>query len=172
MTRRDDHPRAHLLETLRKNSEEAASWKSPMYSFFCERMAEDVEAEGPTWALLEPYADQPADEYYAFRALAGVHQMVLSAELPELERHYPSEGGDGDAAAAWPIVRAAFEGLSPEILASLRHPLQTNETARCGALIGGFLTVAAETGPGSPTSWQTCRRARQRWSSTRWSGST
>jgi hypothetical protein len=135
-----------LLETLRKNSEEAASWNSPMYSLFCERMHEDVEAGGPTWALLEPYADEPADEYYAFRALAGVHHMVLSKELPELERHYPSEGGDGDAEAAWPIVRAAFEGLSSEILSSLRHPLQTNETARCGALIGGFLTVAAETG--------------------------
>ena len=28
----------------------------------------------------------------------------------------------------------------------MRHPLQTNETARCGALIGGFLTVAGGTG--------------------------
>ncbi len=138
--------RDHLLETLRKNSEEAASWHSPMYSFFCERMAEDVEAGGPTWALLEPYADEPADEYFPFRALAGVHHMVLSAELPELQLHYPSEAGDGDAAAAWPIVRTAFDRLSPEIIDSLRHPLQTNETARCGALIGGFLTVAADTG--------------------------
>lgn len=137
-------PRDHLLATLRKNSEEAASWSSPMYSLFCERMAEDVEADGPTWELLEPYADEAPDEYYPFRALAGVHHMVLSAELPELARHYPSEGGDGDAEAAWPIVRNAFRGLSPEILDSLRHPLQTNETARCGALIGGFLTAAAE----------------------------
>ncbi len=138
--------RDHLLETLRKNAEEAASWQSPMYSLFCTRMAEDVEAGGPTWELLETYADEPADEYYPFRALAGVHHMVLSKELPELSRHYPSEGGDGDAEAAWPIVREAFSGMSPEILDSLRHPLQTNETARCGALIGGFLTVAAETG--------------------------
>ena len=138
--------RENLLKTLRKNSEEAASWNSPMYSMFCQRMAEDVEASGPTWDLLEPYADEPADEYFPFRALAGVHHMVLSKELPELERHYPSESGDGDAEAAWPIVRSAFERLEPEILDSLRHPLQTNETARCGALIGGFLTVAAEAG--------------------------
>ena len=32
------------------------------------------------------------------------------------------------------------------MLASLRHPLQTNETARCGALIGGFLVAARDTG--------------------------
>ena len=139
-------PREKLLATLRKNSEEAAAWSSPMYAYFCERMAEDVEGGGPTWELLEPYADEPADEYYPFRALAGVHHMVLSKELPELERHYPSEGGDGDAEAAWPIVRSAFGGLSHEILDSLRHPLQTNETARCGALIGGFLTVAGRAG--------------------------
>jgi hypothetical protein len=135
-----------LVEQLRKNSREAASWKSPMYSFFCERMAEDVEAGGPTWGMLEPYADEPAEDYFPFRALAGVHHMVLSDELPELKRHYPSEGGDGDAEAAWPLVREAFKGLSPEILDSLRHPLQTNETARCGALVGGFLAVAAATG--------------------------
>jgi len=140
------NPRDHLLATLRKNSEEAASWSSPMYSRFCARMAEDVEAGGPTWELLEPYADEPADEYYPFRALAGVHHMVLSNELPELARHYPSEGGDGDAEAAWPFLREAFAGLSSEILDSLRHPLQTNETARCGALICGFLTVAADSG--------------------------
>jgi hypothetical protein len=72
--------------------------------------------------------------------------MVLRGELPELARHYPSEGGDGDSEAAWPTVRPAFGSMRPEILDSLRHPLQTNETARCGALIGGFLTVARKTG--------------------------
>lgn len=138
--------RETLLATLRKNSAEAAAWSSPMYCVLCERMAEDVASGGPTWELLGAFADRPPDQYFPFRALAGVHHMVLSKELPELERHYPSEGGDGDAEAAWPIVRQAFAGLSPEILDSLRHPLQTNETARCGALIGGFLTVAAETG--------------------------
>ncbi len=138
--------REKLIGTLHKHSEEAAAWHSPMYSAFCARMAEDVEAGGPTWKLLEPYADEPADEYHPFRALAGVHHMVLSRELPELARHYPSEGGDGDAEAAWPAVREAFAGMSPELIDALRHPLQTNETARCGALICGFLAVAAETG--------------------------
>ncbi|MGH2956647.1 MAG: DUF2332 domain-containing protein [Solirubrobacterales bacterium] len=138
--------RPALVATLRTNSEEAARWGSPMYSRLCERMVQDVEAGGPTWRLLERYATEPADEYYPFRALAGVHHMVLRGELPELAKHYPSEGGDGDADAAWPIVRDAFGRMPHEVVASLGHPLQTNETARCGALIGGFLTVAAETG--------------------------
>ena len=39
-----------------------------------------------------------------------------------------------------------LHGPDPAIVADLRHPLQTNETSRCGALIGGFLAVARATG--------------------------
>jgi hypothetical protein len=109
-------------------------------------MAQDVKEGGPTWELLEAYADEPIDEYYPFRALAGIHHMVLAGELPELARHYPSVGGDGDPEPAWPLVREELGKMDAEVLDSLRHPLQTNETARCGALIGGFLVVARETG--------------------------
>ena len=101
--------RGLLMANLAKHTEEAAAWKSPMYSAFSDRMRADVEAGGPTWRLLEPYADEPADEYYAFRALAAVHHEVIAGELPELARHYPSVGGDGDADAAWPLVRERFE---------------------------------------------------------------
>lgn len=138
--------REHLAESLAKHAEEAAAWKSPMYSAFSSRMRDDVLAGGPTWRLLETYADEPPDEYYAFRALAAVHHEVIAGQLPELARHYPSVGGDGDAAAAWPLVRERFDAHSPEMPAILRHPLQTNETARCGALIGGFLVAARDTG--------------------------
>lgn len=138
--------RDRLLRSLAKHAAEAAAWKSPMYSAFNLAMRDDVEAGGPTWRLLEPYADEPPDEYYAFRALAAVHHEVIAGELPDLARHYPSVGGDGDAEAAWPLVRKRFDAHLPETLAILRHPLQTNETARCGALIGGFLVVARDTG--------------------------
>ena len=146
MSGREDDSRGTLAATLRKNSEEAAKWSSPLYSTLCSHMAADVTAGGPTWRLLAPYATEPADEYYPFRALAGVHHMVLRGELDELKAHYPSEGGDGDGEAAWPLVRDAFAAMPGEVISSLKHPLQTNETARCGALVGGFLTVAAEAG--------------------------
>ena len=77
----------------------------------------------------------------AITQTAGLVALELAdvrGELPEVAKHYPSEGGDGDAEAAWPLVREAFASLSPEILDSLRHPLQTNEPARCGALVGGL----------------------------------
>lgn len=142
----DARRRNTLLATLAENREIAELSPSPFYAALLASMADDVRSGGPTWALLAPYALEPPTEYYPFRALAGVHHEVLVGERPGLAVHYPSSGGDGDAAAAWPEVRAAFAQRDPEVLADMSHPLQTNETSRCGALIGGFCTVAAETG--------------------------
>lgn len=138
--------RDKLLATLEENARLADSSNAPFYARLLRLMREDVEKGGPTWELLEPYADEPAEEYYPLRALAGVHHRVLAGDESELEKHYASTGGDGDAEAAWPHVRQAFADHLPDVIDDLRHPLQTNETARCGALIGGFLTIAAETG--------------------------
>src|SRR5204863_6214073 len=69
--------------------------------------------------------------------------MVLAGEAPELAKHYPSAGGDGDAAAAW----VAFKELLDEREIPL-PPVQTNEVGRSAALLGGFLTVAQQTGLG------------------------
>jgi hypothetical protein len=43
-------------------------------------------------------------------------------------------------------VRDVLAGHDPEVLGEFAHPLQTNETSRCGALVGGFCEVAASTG--------------------------
>jgi hypothetical protein len=136
--------RAGLLATLENDRGVAVGSPSPFYAVLLDGMIEDVRAGGPTWGLLAPYAFEPVDEWYAFRALSGVHHEVLAGERPALAKHYPSVGGDGDAEAAWPGVRQAFSERDPEVLADLRHPLQTNETSRCGALIGGFCAVPDE----------------------------
>ena len=75
-----------------------------------------------------------------------MHYEVLAGQRPALAAHFPSVGGDGDADAAWPLVREVLAGQDPELLSEFQHPLQTNETSRCGALIGGFCEVAATTG--------------------------
>ncbi|UJA21424.1 DUF2332 domain-containing protein [Thermoleophilia bacterium SCSIO 60948] len=142
----DSEARERLAADLDAYHAVAEASPSPFYATLLARMREDVIAGGPTWELLRRYADQPREEYYGFRALAGVHHEVLSGERPELAAHYPSAGGDGDTGAAWPGVREAFADHDPELLAELRHPLQTNETSRCGALIGGFCEVAQADG--------------------------
>ena len=138
--------REKLIGDLRTYAKDLFARESPFYTEAMGLMAADVEAGGPCWELLEPYALEPAPEFYPLRALAGVHRMVLDGSAPDLRAHYPSVGGDGDVQAAWPGIREALAAHDPDVLSDLRHPLQTNETSRCGALAGGFHVIAARTG--------------------------
>ena len=109
-----------------------------------ERAAEDIEASGPVWRVIEPYADRPSNFAHHLRLMGATHRMALAGEAPELAAHYPSTGGDGDPEAAW----RAFAKLIDERPVSLERAVQTNEVGRSAALLGGFLTVASETGLG------------------------
>lgn len=139
-------PRDKLIADLDTYAREIFAGESPMYAKLMELMAADIAAGGPCWELLEPYASEPSTEYYPLRALAGVHRMVLDGSAPDLRAHYPSVGGDGDVGAAWPQIRAALAAHDPDVLTDLRHPLQTNETSRCGALAAGFHVIARRAG--------------------------
>ncbi len=137
--------RGALAEYFRLEAVGLGEIGSPFYAELERRMADDVEEGGPTWAVLESRAGAPFDDALALRLLGGVHLMVLSGTAGELARHYPSVGGDGDAAAAWWQLRDLMEQPPPEVLDALTRPPQTNEVGRSAALVPGFLKVAAET---------------------------
>lgn len=71
---------------------------------------------------------------------------MLSGQAPNLERHYPSTGGDGDAEAAWPTARELIAGGRAEVVDALAHPLQTNAPTRAKALVGALCLIAERTG--------------------------
>jgi hypothetical protein len=119
---------------------------APFYGRLLDHLASDVEAGGPTWALLGGTVDDPARYVPHLGLLAAVHRRVLSGAAPDLAGHYPSTGGDGDADAAWPIVAALLEREREALTPWLHRVPQTNEVGRAAALVGGLLTVAAETG--------------------------
>lgn len=140
-------PRDEVAGRLRGH---AVMCRQPGYSLFyadiLDRMADDVDAGGPTWDLLADSAARPIGEVHQLRLLGYVHRAVLSGRAPELAAHFPSTGGDGDAAAAWPAMRAMFGEERAEIEPWLDQAPQTNEVGRCAALAGGFAVVAARTG--------------------------
>ncbi|HET7339634.1 MAG TPA: DUF2332 domain-containing protein [Candidatus Dormibacteraeota bacterium] len=119
---------------------------SPFYASLLESAVVDLEAGGPTWSVLEGFEAEPRESAVALRLLAPVHRKVLTGELPELGRHYPSIGGDGDATAAWPYFREFVAGNEAWMREELKRPCQTNEVGRSAALFGGFLEVAHRTG--------------------------
>jgi hypothetical protein len=95
----------------------------------------------------EVIAGDPAGrrEMLPLRLMGAVHRLVLEGQAPALARHYPSVGGDGDAAATWPAFRAVVAQQAGAVRELLARPVQTNEVGRAAVLLGGFLTVAAET---------------------------
>jgi hypothetical protein len=119
---------------------------SSLYAELCERLADDVEAGGPTWTLLEPHALEPLNQAYPLRLLGGAHRLALDGRAPELARHLPSTGGDGDVDGAWRALHSLLLDPPAYVRGSLSSPPQTNEVARSASLIGGFLVVAQHTG--------------------------
>jgi hypothetical protein len=131
---------------LRLQAEWCTRLGSPLYGVLCARAADDVEAGGPVAAALAGHEDDRRASALALRLMGAVHRLVLAGEAPALARHYPSAGGEGDPAGAWPAFRALVEERRDDVRVLVERGVQTNEVGRAAALAPGFLTVARETG--------------------------
>lgn len=138
-------PREVLAGWVRFQAKGCAELGSPFYAALLQSAASDLESEGAVWEVTAGFETESEWSAVPLRLMAGVHRLVLQGRLPELEPHYPSVGGDGDAAAAWPVFRDALREHRPEIRRLVARGCQTNEVGRCAALLGGFLEVAHRT---------------------------
>jgi hypothetical protein len=80
------------------------------------------------------------------RLMAAAHRLVLAGEAPALAAHYPTAGGDGDVAAAWPAFQGVLRQHRERMQALVLRTVQTNEVGRSAGLLVGHLAVARETG--------------------------
>jgi hypothetical protein len=135
-----------LVGIIRIHQLACSGMGSPFYADLLERMADDVFAGGPVGRFLAGQLDTNYEEAVPLRFLGGVHRLVLAGRAPELAAHFPSVGGDGDAAAAWPALLSVLDRHADAVRDALTRPPQTNEVGRSAALVGGFLVVARETG--------------------------
>ena len=138
-------PREVLAGRLKFQADACAELGSPFYAALLHHAVADLETEGALWGVLAGFEAESGWAALALRLMAAVHRLVLEGSLPELARHYPSAGGDGDAEAAWPPFRAALLDRRDEVRALVARPCQTNEVGRSAALLGGFLEVAHRT---------------------------
>ena len=134
-----------VASAMREQSGWCERLGSPFYRVLLSRIADDVEASGVCWSVLEPRAADPARFKLPLRFLAAIHRLVLEGKLPDLARHYPSAGGTGDAEAAWGIFPDVLARHGDQILAAMPETVQTSEVRRCCALLPGFLRVARDT---------------------------
>jgi hypothetical protein len=131
---------ADVASAMREQSGWCERLGSPFYRALLSRIADDVQASGACWGVLEPRAADPARFKLPLRFLAAIHRLVLEGKLPDLARHYPSAGAAGDAEAAWSVLARHGD----QILAAMPETVQTSEVRRCCALLPGFLEIARD----------------------------
>jgi hypothetical protein len=117
-----------------------------MYAGLLDRAAEDAASGGPTAGLLDGHQDDPAGSALALRFMGAVHRLVLEGGAPALAAFYPSVAGTPVHGDPWPAFRVALAQNLETLRAYVELPVQTNEAGRSATLLGGFLTVAQETG--------------------------
>jgi hypothetical protein len=135
--------REGVAQQLSRQAKWCAQLGSPLYASLLDSAAKDLdEQESPIWSVLKDFKDEPGTAALPLRLMGAVHRLVLDETLPELAKHYPSTGGDGDAEATWPLFRQALVDQQSTISELISHGCQTNEVGRSAALLGGFLEVA------------------------------
>jgi hypothetical protein len=107
---------------------------SPLYANVCELIAESPEL----LALAVRSVEETPNIF-----LAAIHDELLRDPDHALAAHYPTAGGEG----AGPGLAAALVSFCAQRAPRLEVTLatrrtQTNETARCGALLPAFAAVA------------------------------
>jgi hypothetical protein len=114
-----------------------------IYARLMERCLEDLRAGGPVATLAARWTGpHPLQGLFPLRLAAAVHRLVLTGAAPDLARHYPTLGGS----PRWPAAGDLFIAVVAENLDELGDQLerfpQTNEVARCSALLAAFLPLA------------------------------
>jgi hypothetical protein len=133
--------RHELAAAMRTQRDWCRKLGSPFYFELLGHLADDVEAGGICWEVIEPLADAPARSLLPLRFLGGIHRLVLSGKLPDLARHFP-----GGSEAAWVELTRALRQQGDTIRESIPARVQTNEVGRCSALLPGFQEIVRRTG--------------------------
>jgi hypothetical protein len=139
---------AIFARRFRRAAHHCESNASPLYAHLLRIAADDIERGGPSRVIVEAYRPDtrvpPAAASLGF--MAAVHRVVLETPGSALEPFYPSAGGEVDLAHVGPAFLEVVSRHQARISELVKLPVQTNEVARCRALLGGFLLAAAQTG--------------------------
>ena len=110
-----------------------------MYADLLDRLADDIEAGGPTAEILRGHEDDPGPSALALRLLGSVHRLVLERRTGALAAFYPSVGGTWEPNEGTAAFLALLDSEPDTVREWLDRPPQTNEVGRAAALVGGLL---------------------------------
>ena len=113
---------------------------SDMYGDLLTRLADDLDAGGPTATVLRGHESDPGPSGLALRLVGSVHRLVLAGSAPELAAYYPTVGGTWSNQASEAVL-AFLAARGDEVRPLLDQAPQTNEVGRAAALVGGLLRL-------------------------------
>jgi hypothetical protein len=127
---------------IRDQAHACSELGSPMYAELLAGLADDLEAGGPTEAVLRGHEDDPGPSGLALRLAGSIHRLVLEGRATELDQFYPTTGGTWTGAGVDAVL--GFLGQrGGDVRPLLDQPPQTNEVGRSAALLGGLLRSVA-----------------------------
>jgi hypothetical protein len=133
-----------LPEAMDRQATACDQLGSRQYAALIRDLRADLQGGSRTAALLDGRTDAPLRDAIVLRLLAAVHRIVLRGDAPTLASHYGSAGGDGSRIPAGLFLDVAEQHLD-EVLLALTQNVQTNEVARCAALLPAFAHVSRTT---------------------------
>ncbi|WP_151083071.1 DUF2332 domain-containing protein [Nocardioides cynanchi] len=130
------HPQA---ERFREQARGCRNLGSRMYDGLLRRLADDLDAGGPSVAVLSGHEHDPGPSGLALRLLGSVHRLVLERRAGALAAFYPTVGGTWDPEHGWPVFRELLAEQPEAVREWLDRPPQTNDVGRSAALMTGLL---------------------------------
>jgi hypothetical protein len=130
---------------FRAQASACARLGSPFTARLLDLVADSLDEAGIVGRTILNWPGDPKADALALRLAGSLHALALSGTAASLAAAYPGRGRGDEPAALRAALLSALDAHAGFILTFLERPPQTNETARAAVLLGGFLTIAAET---------------------------
>jgi hypothetical protein len=140
-----DAPSGSVDERLHALAAACASMGSPFYGVLLDEAARDYRNGGPVRAFFDADPRRREAPRIGLRLAGALQLRALDGSAPGLAAHFPSTGGDGDAAAAWREARRLLAENGERFGELFDRTPQTNEVARSTPLLGGLLAIVDAT---------------------------
>ncbi|MHA1528466.1 MAG: DUF2332 domain-containing protein [Alphaproteobacteria bacterium] len=133
-----------VLRAFETQAENCDRLGSPFTAHLCRRLAVILDDSTALGRAVSGWPPDPVGSALALRLCGALHRTVRAGRAPPLAELYPPVADTG------PALDAALQGTitqrGGDLVGLLESAPQTNEVARSAILLGGLLTIAAETG--------------------------
>jgi hypothetical protein len=132
-----------VLRAFRRQAVNCRRLGSPFTAHLCERLAAILDDTTALGRAVTGWSLDPVASALALRLCGAFNIAVRAGRAPLLAPLYPPVSDTGPAFDA--ALRATVAEQGGDLAGLIESAPQTNEVARSGILLGGLLTIAAET---------------------------